>query len=246
MKTKKMGMPMSEKQRNHSDQSDALRKLVERQNEAEQSAIEPQVERPNKIPTGTLPPRSTVHRKPPLNLTPYYYIAGVLLLLVIGGLVFLWYAARSEPSTAQPQTQSKASETGKQAPAKDGQTKTPSSPAPSPQAKPAPANPGSSQNPAGSQAQTSGSVKPPAASQTSSAKATAPQSSAAKPAPVAKKAPAKAQKRILRHRVQKGDTLYKISVMYYGTGKYQFYLARYNGIQNLYAGTVLKVPIPPR
>lgn len=247
---------MSEKQRNHADQADTLRKIVEERmeddarsdidtNQASEETKAERVQETASVSTGILPPRSTVHKKPPpLNLTPYY-IAGALVLLALSGLGFWWGAARNEPATALPQPQveeTKKKETGGQTPDK---TPPVSSKAAPPKTDNAQANP---QAPLGAkppvpktQAQTQTTPKPPAPS--------APQAKpAAKPAGVEKSnpAPPKNKKRVLRHRVQKGDTLYKISMMYYGTGKYQFYLARYNGIRQLNAGSVLKVPIPPR
>ncbi|MFT9847525.1 LysM peptidoglycan-binding domain-containing protein [Aneurinibacillus sp. REN35] len=249
---------MSEKQRNHADQADTLRKIVEeRMEDDERSEIdtnhaseETKTERMQEtasVSTGILPPRSTVHKKPPpLNLTPYY-IAGALVLLVLSGLGFWWGAARNEPATALPQP--KVEEANKK---ETGETPDKTPPAPSKAASPKTDNTKSNpQAPTGAQpsvpktqaqVQNQTTPKPPAP--------IAPQAkpAAAKPTGVEKSsaAPSKNKKRVLRHRVQKGDTLYKISMMYYGTGKYQFYLARYNGIRQLNAGSVLKVPIPPR
>jgi LysM repeat protein len=222
----KMGMPMSEKQDSHFDQADMLRKLVE-QKETEQL---PEAEKqPEKIPTGTLPPRSSVHPKPPVRLAPYY-VAGALVLLALGGLVFWWYTVRNEPSVAQTQTKAPSEQ---KVPSKPSvhENKLPAPSVPTSQTKPSEANkPAPEVGKPVTPVQQKPSVKPAAA-----------QASPAKAAPVAKK-----QRKILRHRVQKGDTLYGISVMYYGTAKYQSYLARYNGIEKLYAGSVIKVPIPPR
>ncbi|MBN6188558.1 LysM peptidoglycan-binding domain-containing protein [Aneurinibacillus sp. BA2021] len=246
---------MSENERNHADQAETLRRKVEEQteNHAESSDNMHQPakgEEPELTPVGTgfLPPRSTVHKKPPpLNLTPYY-IVGALVLLLLGGLGFWWAAAQSESAAVLPQP--KAGETTKEEAASK-----PDKPAPKPD-KPAPvpptAKPSTTQTKPQAQAGTAPAAPkapavPPASKPTAPAAVKQPAAAPVqeKPAQVAKAAPSH-QKRVLRHRVQKGDTLYKISVMYYGTGKYQFYLARYNGIRQLNAGTVLKVPIPPR
>lgn len=231
----KMGMPMSKKQDSHFDQADTLRKMVE-QKEAEQ--LPKAGKQPEKIPTGTLPPRSSVHPKPPLRLMSYY-IAGALVFLALGGLVFWWYAVRSEPSVAQPQAQTKA----------PSEQKAPAKPSVQANKPPAPSVPASHPKSIEANKPASGTEKPAApVQQKPPVKPAAPQASTAKAVPVTKPAPApvKKQRKTLRHRVQKGDTLYGISVMYYGTGKYQYYLARYNGIEKLYAGSVIKVPIPPR
>jgi nucleoid-associated protein YgaU len=229
---------MNEKYSDRSDQADGLRKIIEEQKAEEEKAnsVSPQLVR-----TGTLPPRSTIHKRPPLNVTPYY-VAGVICLLLVGGLVFWWYTARStQPTVAQPQVQANAKDTAATKP-----------PAASTVAKPAPPVKSNPPSPAPKQkvapkpvtGNTQQAAKVPAS--TSSAAVTQTSKTVAKPV---KKKPVIRKKRALRHRVQPGDTLYKISVMYYGTGKYQFYLARYNGIRdtgNVLVGSVVKVPLPPR
>lgn len=64
-----------------------------------------------------------------------------------------------------------------------------------------------------------------------------------------KKAPAKpVYKKIIRHKVGAGETLYRISVKYYDTGRYAPFLGRYNRIRdpsNLISGTFIKIPFPP-
>ncbi|MED0764982.1 LysM peptidoglycan-binding domain-containing protein [Aneurinibacillus thermoaerophilus] len=246
-------MSMNRERQTSTDQADSLRKIVAQQQGA-------QLE---KVPTGTLPPRSTIHKKPPLNLTPYY-IGGTVLLLLVAVLCFWWYATRSVPSVAQPRP-----EVGSQTPAKKELTSV-SGTAVSGTAvsKLEPSQQASqfSEKLSGMQSSKPLPAAPPNANQApkspSSAKATPvnPSQTPPKAKPVqakakvetvhaSKSAPPYKKRRLLRHRVQPGDTLYKISVMYYGTGKYQFYLARYNGIRNtnnVYAGSVIKVPLPPR
>jgi LysM repeat protein len=231
---------MSEKYPERSDQADGLRKIIEEQKAEEEKAnsVSPQLVR-----TGTLPPRSTIHKRPPLNVTPYY-VAGAICLLLVGGFGFWWYTARStQPTVAQPQAQMNV---------KDTIAKKPS--VASPAAKPASAAKPNVSSPA---PKLNAAQKPkPAlggAQQAAKVPATTPSAAVTPiPKPVvkpAKKKPVAKKKRVLRHRVQPGDTLYKISVMYYGTGKYQFYLARYNGIRdtgNVLAGSIVKVPLPPR
>jgi len=55
-------------------------------------------------------------------------------------------------------------------------------------------------------------------------------------------------KQIMKHKVQPGETLYRISIKYYHTGKYADYLTRYNGLgspSQLVSGTYIRVPYPP-
>jgi LysM repeat protein len=234
---------MNEKYSDRLDQADGLRKIIEEQKaeEGKANSVSPQLVR-----TGTLPPRSTIHKRPPLNVTPYY-VVGAICLLLVGGIGFWWYTARStQPTVAQPQAQMNV---------KDTIAKKPS--VASPAVKPTPAAPAAKPNVSSPAPKLNVTQKPkPAlggAQQAAKVPATIP-SAAVTPTPKpmvksAKKKPVAKKNRVLRHRVQPGDTLYKISVMYYRTGKYQFYLARYNGIRdtgNVLVGSIVKVPLPPR
>jgi hypothetical protein len=254
---------MSEKQNNHSDQADTLRKRIEQHKESQESG-----EHSEKLCTGTLPPRSTVHTKPPLRLTPFY-IAGVLLIFVLTGLVFWWYTARSEQTTTQSQASSQAEkpaakteehsskatsskpETTSTVPVPKGQTKQPQI-ASQPQTKsvqpPTNVAAASANSGNGKPAVPRTQLQPAPEKPTAAVKPIAAVKPTVKQPQTEKAAVAKKQKRIIRHRMQPGETLYKISVRYYRTGKYQFYLARYNGIRNInnvYVGSIVKVPIPP-
>ncbi len=55
-------------------------------------------------------------------------------------------------------------------------------------------------------------------------------------------------KKIIRHKVGVGETLYRISLKYYHTGRYATFLGKHNHIQdpsNLISGTFIKIPFPP-
>ncbi|WP_134698926.1 LysM domain-containing protein [Ammoniphilus sp. YIM 78166] len=68
-------------------------------------------------------------------------------------------------------------------------------------------------------------------------------------APPAVPAPAKpAYDRITKHKVEVGETLYRISLRYYSTGKYADFLGRHNKLKqpsDLVSGTTIEVPFPP-
>ncbi|MEW9669702.1 LysM peptidoglycan-binding domain-containing protein [Ammoniphilus sp. 3BR4] len=54
--------------------------------------------------------------------------------------------------------------------------------------------------------------------------------------------------RIAKHKVEVGETLYRISVKYYSSGKYADFLARHNNLKtpsDLISGTYIQVPFPP-
>lgn len=56
-------------------------------------------------------------------------------------------------------------------------------------------------------------------------------------------------KQIMKHKVEPGETLYRISIKYYHTGNYANYLTQYNGLRSpsdLVSGTYIKVPYPPK
>lgn len=53
---------------------------------------------------------------------------------------------------------------------------------------------------------------------------------------------------VMKHKVKPGETLYRISIRYYHTGKYASYLTKVNGLRSpsdLVSGTTIKVPYPP-
>ncbi|WP_157738003.1 LysM peptidoglycan-binding domain-containing protein [Aneurinibacillus soli] len=233
--------------KHEADQADELRRLIEQtKGAAEQSselhreegerAVEP-------VRTGLLPPRSAVHVKEPLNLVPYY-ASGAIAIALFAGFGFWWFAGKSEPASAPastvPQAQAKSAPTPVKPPA--------SVPIPTPAKPPAPAPvPTPAKPPAPAPVPTP--AKPPAPSPVPVKVAES--ASAARPEavkPVQKSASVSKKKRVIRHRMQAGETLYKLSVRYYGTGKYQFYLARYNNIrntQNVFVGSTVKIPMPP-
>ncbi|HJV44774.1 MAG TPA: LysM peptidoglycan-binding domain-containing protein [Bacillota bacterium] len=56
------------------------------------------------------------------------------------------------------------------------------------------------------------------------------------------------QTRVIKHKVQTGDTLYKISLKYYHTGRYTDYLAKHNHLKSpsdLTVGKIIEVPEQP-
>jgi hypothetical protein len=252
---------MSEQQSRFPDQAERLRKKTDERIEEKEPALPP-------ASRGTLPPRSSVHPKPqPLSKIPFYIGGIVLLAAVVGGGGYWWHAAsKNSPSTAPAQVATEAKNTAppvnekpadKNQAAVTPQPPTPQPPAPAKQAAPAPvpAKPAAQPVPAAKPPVSAPAVKPPAPVVKPPAPAVKPPAPAVKrsaPAVVqSKKAePAvKRKNRVLRHRVQPGDTLFRISMMYYETGKYQTYLARYNHVRNtgnILVGTIIKVPVPPR
>ncbi|WP_052947685.1 LysM peptidoglycan-binding domain-containing protein [Aneurinibacillus tyrosinisolvens] len=263
---------MSKQQSRFPDQAERLRKKTDERIEEKEPALPP-------ASRGTLPPRSSVHPKlPPLSKIPFYIGGIVLLAAVVGGGGYWWHAAsKNSPSTAPAQVATEAKNTAppvNEKPADKNQaavTPTPQPPAPAKQAAPAPvpAKPAAQPVPAAKPPVSAPAVKPPAPAVKPPAPAVKPPAPAVKPPAPAVKPPAPAVKRpapavvqskkaepavkrknrVLRHRVQPGDTLFRISMMYYETGKYQTYLARYNHVRNtgnILVGTIIKVPVPPR
>lgn len=217
------------------DQADELRRLIEQTKEADQPPSASHGEEKGReaaepIRTGLLPPRSAVHTKEPLNLVPYY-VGGAVTIMLLTGLGFWWFVGKSETASTSvatvPQAQAKSVPPAK--PPASLPVPTPAKPH-TPAPVPTPAKP---PTPA-----------PVPIKATESAAATRSEASKS----VQKQASASKKKRVIRHRMQAGETLYRLSVRYYGTGKYQFYLARYNNIhntQNVFVGSVVKIPMPP-
>ncbi|WCN36757.1 LysM peptidoglycan-binding domain-containing protein [Aneurinibacillus uraniidurans] len=223
-------------QKREVDQADELRRLIEQTKGADEQPPEPHGEEKGRgvvepVRTGLLPPRSAVHVKEPLNLVPYY-VSGAIAIALLAGFGFWWFVGKSElastPAVTVPQAQAKPVPTPAKPPA--------SVPVPMPAKPPAPVPvpmPAKPPTPA------------PAPIKVAESAAVT-RSEASKP--VQKQASPSKKKRVIRHRMQAGETLYKLSVRYYGTGKYQFYLARYNNIhntQNVFVGSIVKIPMPP-
>ena len=60
--------------------------------------------------------------------------------------------------------------------------------------------------------------------------------------------PKPAYERIIKHRVQPEETLYRISLLYYKTGKHSSFLANHNHLQrpsDLVSGKTIEIPFPP-
>lgn len=56
------------------------------------------------------------------------------------------------------------------------------------------------------------------------------------------------EEKIIEHKVQSGDSLYKLSLKYYNSSKYQQFLAGFNKLNNsndLQIGQSIKIPFPP-
>jgi|GEM_PF-5252527 len=54
--------------------------------------------------------------------------------------------------------------------------------------------------------------------------------------------------KIMKHKVGVGETLYRISLAYYKTGKFATFLAKHNKLKNptdLVSGSIIEVPFPP-
>ncbi|WCK56041.1 LysM peptidoglycan-binding domain-containing protein [Aneurinibacillus sp. Ricciae_BoGa-3] len=250
----------------HSDQAEELRSKMEQMRAPVYSV--PSVD--------SLPPRKQAHPKPPPPRAALFLGGAVLLLVLSGGGFWAYKASKpvapafSSGSTSQQpadKTGSSANngkqgetigakQNGGSSPVNQTSSVRPGSPAQSGQqqgaktgldrnttglsAKTAPAT-----NAAGSSAKAVHAAAPsvpPAASKTCTEQ---------KPATVSQASSPKAQprNRVLYHRVRPGETLYRLSLRYYNTGQYQYYLANYNGIkdaENVITGTYLKIPIPPR
>lgn len=70
----------------------------------------------------------------------------------------------------------------------------------------------------------------------------------AEPAPVKEEVKVPSFDRIAKHKVEAGETLYRISVKYYSSGRYANFLARHNNLNkpsDLISGTYIHVPFPP-
>lgn len=66
--------------------------------------------------------------------------------------------------------------------------------------------------------------------------------------PVAPKPVKPSYDRIVKHKVEVGETLYRISLRYYSTGRYADFLGRHNKLKqpsDLVSGTTIEVPFPP-
>ncbi|WP_027417453.1 LysM peptidoglycan-binding domain-containing protein [Aneurinibacillus terranovensis] len=247
---------MSKNQVDIRDQAEVFREKVKRDPDEvnDSSSVD------SMTPASSLPPRSQVHAKaPPMKRAPFYIGGAVVLALAIGGGG--WWYLQGQKST--PTAASAAA--GNIQPVKGVQERPPAEtdeaakptvivpPAPkdSKEAKvgsPAPTAEVSAVGAVSKKAQPSatGSAKAPAA------KPDKPESSAVlttKRAEAESPEPRKKKNRVVYHRIQQGETLYKISKRYYQTGRYQYYLANYNGIKdttNVIVGTVIAIPMPPR
>ena len=218
------------------DQADELRRLIEQAKEQteipSESYGEKKEQKEELIRTGVLPPRSTVHVKKPLNLVPYY-ACGVVAAMLLAGIGFWWHTAQSQPvsvPTAASAPAGQAKPTPVKSPTQSSVRNVAKSPASSPVPTPA--------------KQPTAPAPVPVKPQTSTVAGASP---AGTKTPQ-KSVPASKKKRVIRHRVKPGESLYKLSVRYYGTGKYQFYLARYNNIRNsgnVLVGSTVKIPMPP-
>ncbi|MBP1933493.1 hypothetical protein [Ammoniphilus resinae] len=54
--------------------------------------------------------------------------------------------------------------------------------------------------------------------------------------------------KVMKHKVGVGETLYRISLAYYHTGKFATFLAKHNKLKNpteLVSGSIIEVPFPP-